>query len=105
MDFERELQRISERISLLRNMAIMVNLFVIATIGAFIFIPGVIDPIVKIYMISIAGFALVGITIALVLARRDSTATLFFTGLSMMTSGVFLGVAIASVQKIASGGI
>ena len=100
MNYERELEKIGERVGLMRNLAIMLNLFVLTSIGAFMFIPGIIEPIVKIYLVSVSGFALVGITLALLLARKDSTATLFFTGLSLLISGIFLGVAIMAVQKL-----
>lgn len=94
MNYERELEKVSERISLMRNLSILINLFTIASTVPVIFLPQFMNGIVKIWIISVSGLAFILVTVALFLSRRDTMVTLFITGLSLILGGIFAGVGI-----------
>jgi hypothetical protein len=103
MSLEKQVERMGERIGLLRNLAVLLNVFVVVTVGAIMFIPGLLAQEIMVYLISVCGFLFLMVTVALIMARKDSTATLYFTGLSLLLAGliagVFIGAVVASVAK------
>lgn len=100
MNYEREFERISETIGLIRNITILLIVCFLCTVGAFIFIPGAIPHSAEIYLGATLGFFIIFCVLALILARKDVKATLFFTALGQFLAGTFFGIAIISVQKI-----
>lgn len=97
MNLEKQLERMGERIGLLRNLAVLLNVFVVVTVGAVMFVPAIIAQEVMVYLISVCGFLFLMVTVALIMARKDSTATLYFTGLSLLIAGLIAGVFIGAV--------
>jgi hypothetical protein len=95
-----EFEQMAERIGYMWRIALMVNIFVIVSVVCIIFIPGVVPLPIKVYLVSVCGLILVGVSVALFLVRGDPMASLFFTCLSLLISGFFGGAAAASVQKI-----
>ena len=100
MDYQREFERISDAIGVIRNITLLLILCAMCSVCGFLFIPGVIPQLTEIYIISVGGCILIFMLVALILARKSSTATLFFTGLSQFFAGIFLGIAFISIQKI-----
>jgi len=100
INYEREYQKMSDVIGIIRNITVLLVICVLGTVVGFLFVPGAIDQLVKIYIIAGCGALMIFALVALVLARSSSIVTLFFTAVAQLFAGLFLGVAIISVVKI-----
>ena len=97
---ERALKRVSARISLFRNLSILVAAFALCVLFVVLVLPELLPRLVKVWLVSISGAAFLVLIVALILARNDSTATLLFSKLVDVTSGVVIGVAIGSLYHV-----
>lgn len=100
MNYQREYERITDGVGTIRNITILLIVCVVCSVGGFIFIPGIIPDMTKIYIISVFGGFVIFFLISLIVARKDTYAVLFFMGLAQFFAGILLGTAIISVQEI-----
>lgn len=100
MDEKRQLQKISDRIDLLRDIALLLQVFALIIASTLCFIPHALSLHLKIWLVAVAGGSFLGILIVLFLARRDSVTTQFFTLLSVFISGIFLGLAVCKLDGL-----
>ena len=91
---EKQLDVISNRIILLRNLAVLLSLFSTILIGTLVFIPTILPDLLKIWAIAVAITSVIGISLGLCLSRKDSTTTLFLTVILIFVAGIFIGVSI-----------
>jgi len=94
---EKQLEKTSSRIVLLRNLAVILNTFSLILVCSLFFFPHILPLIIKIWLTAVAGCSVLGIFIALLLSRKDSTITLFFTLFSTFVSGIFIGISITAI--------
>ena len=85
------------RINLLRNLSIPFNLFALVQLVVAVILPDILTTILKTWIITVGGCLFVGLTVAQVLARGDSTSTLFLTLLSVLISGFASGVSLVVI--------
>lgn len=100
---QKKLTELSMRIGLLRNMMILLGLFVVILMIPAFSIHKILNDELKIWLIGVVGFAFIALFVALFLARNDSTTTLFVTSLLTVISCTILGIVMCSLQKIISG--
>lgn len=100
VDYERKLEQNSARITLARNLTILLDIFAMFNVIAVLCLPDVLVPEIRIWLISVVSLGFIIITIGLIMARNDSMATLFFTLSSVLISGIAIGISIMAVGKI-----
>jgi len=94
---KKQLDKTSNRIILLRNLAILFNCFSLILVTSLFFFPRILPNILKIYLVTVAGCASLIILIALILSRKDSTTTLFLTLFLVFISGLFIGISVTAI--------
>ena len=97
---KQQLQELSDRIVLLRNITIIFYVFSLLVIATLFFIPNILSTTLKVLCATVTGGSFVGILIALFVARRDSTIVLFFTLLSASIAWFFIGVSIGKIDGL-----
>lgn len=100
MSEKTQLQQISNRITIGRNLALVFHVFAIILVVTLLFLPGALSLRVKVWSVSAAGVSFIAILIGLVLVRHDSSSVLYFSYLSFLTTGVFLGYSIFELDKL-----
>lgn len=95
-----QLQEISNRIELLRNIAVFFHFFSLIVVVTILFIPNILSETLKIWCITVAGSSFLAIIVILYIARKDSTVTLFFTLLSASSAGLFIGIFVGKVDGL-----
>ena len=97
---KQQLQDLSDRIVLLRNIAIFFHFFALVVIGTLFFYPNILSTTLKVLIPTVAGISFIGILVILVIARKDSTVILFFTLLSASIAWFFIGIAIGKLDGL-----
>ena len=97
---KQQLQDISNRIVLLRNIAIFFHTFALAVVAVAFFIPNILSSTLKVLYATVAGGSFVGILVVLIVARKDSTVILFFTLLSVAVSWFFIGGIVGKLDGL-----
>lgn len=96
-DSERILLDLSENISLLRNIAIFVNFLSVAQLIVAIIVPDIISILLKTWLIVIAGGALIGVIVGLIISKKDPKTSQFFIFFSVFLSGLTTGISFIIV--------
>lgn len=99
-DVQRERERISERISILRNLVILLSFCSLASLLVIAIVPELVQPEIRYWLIGGGSFVFVFTVSVSIIARKDATITLFFTIFGAFLAGVILGVTLASLKKL-----
>ncbi len=91
-DSERILLDLSEHLSLLRIIAIFINIFSVAQLIVAIVLPDIISTLLKTWLIVIAVGALIGVTAGLIISKKDPKTSQFFIFFSVFLSGLTTGI-------------
>ena len=96
-DSERILLDLAENISLLRNIAIFVDILSLAQLIVAIVIPNIISTLLKTWLIVIGGGALIGVIAGLIISKKDPKTSQFFIFFSVFLSGLTTGISFVIV--------
>jgi len=85
------------RIFLLWKLCIFLNLFCFVQLIISVIVPDILVPILKTWLIVIAGGSSLGLSISLFLARNDPTTTIYLCFLSIFIDGLISGISIVII--------
>lgn len=97
MDTERKYHGLVDQIQLGRNVAIFINVLTITQMALAVLLPDLLPTLLKIWLVTVSGGAIVGILIGLILSRDDIKTTNFFILISIFISGLVLGISIVTI--------
>jgi len=100
MSEKTQLQQIGDRILIARNLALIFQVCSLVLVITLLFLPGALSTRVKVWSVSAAGVSFIGILVGLIVVRHDSSTILYFTCLSFLTSGLFLGYSVFELDKL-----
>ncbi len=96
-DTERKYRDLIDQIQLGRNISIFINLFAAVQLLLAVILPDLLPQLLKIWLITVSGGAVIGILIGLLLSRDDVKTTNFFILISIFISGLILGISIVTI--------
>ena len=91
------MEELSGRISLIRNLSIVVTVFSIMQLVFAVTLPDVLTTLIKTWLISVVGCVFFGLIITLFLARHDLAIILFINFISPYVSGVITGISLTII--------
>ena len=101
MEFEKKLEQKSNEIQLLCTIATTLQFFVLILVITLFFIPRAFPEELRVWLVTVSGCSVVGILVVLFLVRRNSTAKLWITFLSVFVSGLLIGTSIFAIHGLA----
>lgn len=100
MSNEKNLQELADTIRLTRNLSIFLNLLCMVQMLLAVFLPDILTPLLRIWLLVIMGGSYLGIIAGLIMARNDPKTTLFFVVISFFLSGLVFGVSLVVIVTI-----
>jgi hypothetical protein len=103
MTNEKNLQELSDTIRLIRNLSLFLNFLCIIQMLLAAFLPDMLTPLLRIWLVVIMGGSYLAIITGLFMARSDPKTTLFFVVVSFFLSGLVFGISmvvILSTKKL-----
>jgi len=94
------LQQLNDRVFIGRNLAVIFHIFALILIVTLLFLPNALSLRVKVWSVTSSGVSFVAVLVGLLVVRNDPTSILYFTFVSFLTSGIFMGFAIFQFDKL-----
>ena len=91
---EKILRDLSERITFLRHLSIIADVFSGIQLIVAVVLPDLLDMFVKLWLVVIVACVLAGLLVALFLSRKDSTITLLLSMISFFITGCIFGISL-----------
>lgn len=95
-DNERKIREIGARIDFVRNISLFILVSAVAILTLVVTVTNTLNNEIKLWLLSIGCCVFLGLLVALFLARKDTTITLFVSFTTSVVSGLILGVCIFS---------